>query len=311
MRVLALIAFSILLLIPASNLPFAEAIKLPVTAQVTTTHNNGVIEEEPSDTGAGFNFDFPVGTDHRATLRVGVFNDGVATSAFSVNLWTNNISPNAFIINNPPIQQVSQAVYNDGDVEITQTVTTLGGNQYSVWNIEAENINGLPINDFRIGIFGDWDTDSSIGGDQAAYDIANDIAYQFDITFVGISSPRPSSTHDLRSCCDPLGAILAPNNLNALDVFDETANLNWNFGSLAPGQSVTLDVIVGAGTNLSDLQNTIQDAKNALKPSAIGGDIVPLDTTMVLVAGAQSSAAWMIPVLVSAIGIGIVIARKF
>jgi len=45
--------------------------------------------------------------------------------------------------------------------------------------------------------------------------------------------------------------------------------------------------------------------------SAIGGEIIPLDTTMVLVAGAQYSAAWMIPAIVSAIGIGIVIARKF
>jgi len=45
--------------------------------------------------------------------------------------------------------------------------------------------------------------------------------------------------------------------------------------------------------------------------SAIGGDIVPLDSTMVLAAGAQYTAAWMIPVIVSAIGIGIVIARKF
>ncbi len=44
---------------------------------------------------------------------------------------------------------------------------------------------------------------------------------------------------------------------------------------------------------------------------AVGGELIPLDTTMVLVAGTQSVAAWMIPVIVSAIGIGIVIARKF
>jgi len=44
---------------------------------------------------------------------------------------------------------------------------------------------------------------------------------------------------------------------------------------------------------------------------AVGGEIIPLDSTMVLAAGAQYTAAWMIPVLVSAIGIGIVFARKF
>ena len=46
-------------------------------------------------------------------------------------------------------------------------------------------------------------------------------------------------------------------------------------------------------------------------PSAVGGDFIPLDSTMVLVAGTQTTAAWMIPAIVSAIGIGIVIARKF
>jgi len=43
----------------------------------------------------------------------------------------------------------------------------------------------------------------------------------------------------------------------------------------------------------------------------VGGEMIPLDSTMILVAGAQYNAAWMIPALVSAIGIGIVLARKF
>ena len=45
--------------------------------------------------------------------------------------------------------------------------------------------------------------------------------------------------------------------------------------------------------------------------AAIGGDMIQMETTSILAAGAQHTAAWMIPVIVSAIGIGIVIARKF
>ncbi len=45
--------------------------------------------------------------------------------------------------------------------------------------------------------------------------------------------------------------------------------------------------------------------------SAVGGEFIGIETTSVLAAGAQYTAAWMIPVIVSAIGIGIVIARKF
>ena len=43
----------------------------------------------------------------------------------------------------------------------------------------------------------------------------------------------------------------------------------------------------------------------------VGGVFEGVDTTALLVAGAQMNAAWMIPAIVSAIGIAIVIARKF
>jgi len=45
-------------------------------------------------------------------------------------------------------------------------------------------------------------------------------------------------------------------------------------------------------------------------PTAIGGILEGVDTTELLVTGAQMNAAWLIPILVSAIGIGIVLARK-
>ena len=44
---------------------------------------------------------------------------------------------------------------------------------------------------------------------------------------------------------------------------------------------------------------------------AVGGWFFEVDKPALLVAGAQMNAAWMIPVIVSAIGIGIVLARKF
>jgi len=44
---------------------------------------------------------------------------------------------------------------------------------------------------------------------------------------------------------------------------------------------------------------------------AVGGDMIQMETTSILAAGAQYTAAWMIPVIVSGIGFAIVIARKF
>ena len=43
----------------------------------------------------------------------------------------------------------------------------------------------------------------------------------------------------------------------------------------------------------------------------VGGNMIPVESTPVLLAGAQTNAAWMIPVIVSGIGFAIVIARKF
>ncbi len=45
--------------------------------------------------------------------------------------------------------------------------------------------------------------------------------------------------------------------------------------------------------------------------ASVGGELIGIDSTALLVTGAQMNASWMIPVIVSAIGIGIVIARKF
>jgi len=45
--------------------------------------------------------------------------------------------------------------------------------------------------------------------------------------------------------------------------------------------------------------------------ASVGGEFIVIDSTALLVTGAQMNAAWMIPVIVSGIGFAIVIARKF
>jgi len=46
-------------------------------------------------------------------------------------------------------------------------------------------------------------------------------------------------------------------------------------------------------------------------PKFVGGEMIPVDSTALLLTGAQTTSAWMIPVIVSGIGFVIVIARKF
>jgi len=47
------------------------------------------------------------------------------------------------------------------------------------------------------------------------------------------------------------------------------------------------------------------------KGGTVGGVFIGIDKTAVLLAGAQMTSAWLIPIIVASIGIGIVLARKF
>ena len=70
-----------------------------------------------------------------------------------------------------------------------------------------------------------------------------------------------------------------------------------------------IELIPGSGTGSgTTISGTIIDETDQCV--VVGGTLLPLDTTVLLLAGAQSF-SWMIPVVISAIGIGIVIARKF
>ncbi len=61
----------------------------------------------------------------------------------------------------------------------------------------------------------------------------------------------------------------------------------------------------------SGRDNLIQQIKATIPPDVVGGHGGPIDKTALMVTGAQLNASWMIPVLVSAIGIGVfVVTRK-
>jgi len=110
-----------------------------------------------------------------------------------------------------------------------------------------------------------------------------------------VSNPGGAAAQVTRSCEVSLPSVTTP-------VLPKTIFL--------PATATAVDcnsppdqVVVCIGRDLSITQGQC--------PSAVGGEFIPLDTTMILAAGAQYTAAWMIPVIVSGIGIAVVIARKF
>ncbi len=82
-----------------------------------------------------------------------------------------------------------------------------------------------------------------------------------------------------------------------------------------PDGSGDLDIGFNTVTDFNaDFYNTGFGVEQIIIESAsgapIGGNVIKLDTTPLIVAGAQMTASWMIPVIVSAVGIGLVIVRK-
>ena len=302
-----MIAVTFAVLIGSIAIPmnaFAAELASPASGP-DAVHNNGIIEVLLEAANID-EYDFPVGTDNLANVNFGISRDGtVSENAFPT------VSVNSALTTNTAAQQISQAVYDDGVVEIMQKGETIAGAQFMKLNFVFTNIGTSIINDLKFGMEGDWDVDFTTSN-TAVYDPVTDTAYEFGPggTHMGISSPVPSSGHDLRGCCPGVsGFINAPNNANGpLGIFDVEANMVWNLGSLAPGQTKSLDVILAAGSDLNDLNNQILIAKAMFV--VVGGEFQSIDSTALILAGAQSF-SWMIPVLLSGIGIGLfVVSRK-
>jgi len=64
----------------------------------------------------------------------------------------------------------------------------------------------------------------------------------------------------------------------------------------------------GPGQFSGEIFGSVVDDPLPCKP--IGGVIIPIDTTALLLAGVQTNAAWLIPVVLSVAGIGIFLVRR-
>jgi len=95
--------------------------------------------------------------------------------------------------------------------------------------------------------------------------------------------------------------------------FDITAQETEPTGVAFSADGLTMFVVGTVGDDVNEYAlGTAFDVSSVPPPDMmVAGTPIPIDTTMVLALGAQYTAAWMIPAIIAAIGIGIVIARKF
>ena len=112
----------------------------------------------------------------------------------------------------------------------------------------------------------------------------------------------------------PIPNIISGDDCGFLDPDACLANPNFSSGTfcLGPGtHSITMNQLLGFGPGAGWIKTELHSTNECNGMVPVGGELIPLDTSALLLAGAQMNAAWMIPVLVSGIGFAIVIARKF
>ncbi len=77
---------------------------------------------------------------------------------------------------------------------------------------------------------------------------------------------------------------------------------------MSAGFSDTSVHAINNGFTIAEFDNfAISDLQIVSAHQPVGGEFIPLDSTMVLVAGAQYTAAWMFPIIVAAAGFGLLI----
>jgi len=95
----------------------------------------------------------------------------------------------------------------------------------------------------------------------------------------------------------------APNATDPVDCMADPDSSSGTFALAAGPHSITFLPTVVAATAGAAYFNVV------IPP--VGGTMIPIDSTALLLAGAQMNADWLIPVIVVAIGFAIVIARKY
>ena len=108
----------------------------------------------------------------------------------------------------------------------------------------------------------------------------------------------------------PAPIPLLPNQPHILEIIPDNAGISWILASSNNpylGGSIIIDSDLEVDFDLIFATLFLQPGKGVL----VGGTIIPVDTTALLLASTQITAVWLIPVIVAGIGITIVITRKF
>jgi len=203
----------------------------------------------------------------------------------------------------------------------------------------AEDPNGVPacslgtiasggFKQYTISVFVDSNTigtiqnSASVASSTALINIGDDSATENTT----VNPPAPLDAIPPTAICQDVTVALAANGQTSITALDVDGGSSDDVGiqslSVSPNifscsslgaNTVTLTVTDTSGnTSTCQAVVTVEDPQNAclVDNQVIGGEIIPIEATSLILAGAQSF-SWMIPVVLSILGIGLfVVSRK-
>ncbi len=139
-------------------------------------------------------------------------------------------------------------------------------------------------------------------------DGSNAVTVHFDLVFFSISHEMQIGSDDTLTIDSGSTFDHTPAEFECEEE-DETIVNNGNlnvFGTLTNnGNFINNGQVLNCGT----ISGTVS-LPGIVNGCAVGGELIPIDSTALLLAGAQMTTSWLIPVLISAVGIGLVLVRK-
>ncbi len=120
---------------------------------------------------------------------------------------------------------------------------------------------------------------------------------------VGVSNPGPeAAVYDVRFFNSAL-TLLETVTISVVD------NTEGKFAGIESAELISrVEIVETSGENGN--VGGLDDVRFELVSPPVGGTILPIDTTALLLAGAQMNAAWIIPAIIIASGIGIFLVRR-
>ena len=159
------------------------------------------------------------------------------------------------------------------------------------------------------------------GSDEEIYDSPPVIEQTSSVDLITIANPsliQPSETvtytYDVTNNGD--------SNLHCGPIIDDTLGdvSGGDVGPLAPGNSVQFTSIANIFANTKNISQIVclDPNNNPVGDTAmvqvtvlvVGGNYMQIDSTALILAGIQTSTAWLIPVILSLVGIGFVLVRR-